>query len=184
VGWSAAGEKEWRAVVQTFGTACGSKFRTHVHIAAENRMNAPKRSNLTAKSLGIEIESGREREIFKWFLASFLFGKRIQQQVAERTYRVLVDRYGCDTPEKLGRHSWQELVDMLGEGHYVRYDESTAERLLKMCAKLKHEYGGKLSRIRDSSKNRRDLEQRLLEFEGIGPKTVEIFMREARKIWR
>jgi endonuclease III len=51
----------------------------------------------------------------------------------------------------------------------VRYDESTAERLLKLCRKLGQEYGGKL--------------RRLLEFEGIGLKTVQIFMREAVQVW-
>ena len=73
---------------------------------------------------------------------------------------------------------------MLGEGHYTRYDESTAERLLKLCAKLNGEYGGKLGNLREQSKDRRDLEKRLAEFEGVGPKTVEIFMREAGKVWR
>ena len=72
---------------------------------------------------------------------------------------------------------------MLGEGHYTRYDESTAERLLKLCAKLNSEYGGKLGNLREQSKDRRDLEKRLAEFEGVGPKTVEIFMREAGKVW-
>jgi len=72
---------------------------------------------------------------------------------------------------------------MLGEGHYVRYDESTAERLLKLSDKLNNEYGGKLGNIREQSKDRKELEKRLGEFEGIGPKTVEIFMREAQKVW-
>ena len=72
---------------------------------------------------------------------------------------------------------------MLGEGHYVRYDESTAERLLKLCEKLNKEYGGKISGIHEASENRKDFEKRLGEFEGIGPKTVEIFMREAGKVW-
>jgi|TARA_Y100001949_G_scaffold174175_1_gene181126 endonuclease III len=72
---------------------------------------------------------------------------------------------------------------MLGEGRYVRYDESTAERLLKLCNKLNSEYGGKLGNMREQSKDRKDLEKRLGEFEGIGPKTVEIFMREAEKVW-
>jgi len=72
---------------------------------------------------------------------------------------------------------------MLGEGHYVRYDESTAERLLKLCTKLNDEYGGKLGGIHEQSESRKDLEKRLAEFEGVGPKTVEIFMREAAKVW-
>lgn len=139
-------------------------------------------SEISAKELGIEIEKG-EGELFKWFIASFLFGKRIQQDIAAEAYRVIVDKHRRDTPRKLCNCSWQELVNMLGEGRYVRYDESTAERLLKLCNKLNSEYGGKLGNLREQSKDRKDLEKRLAEFEGIGPKTVEIFMREARKVW-
>lgn len=137
---------------------------------------------ISAKELGIDIEKG-ERELFKWFIASFLFGKRIQQDIAAEAYRVIIDKHQRDTPRKLGNCSWQELVRMLGEGRYVRYDESTAERLLKLCEKLNSEYGGKLGNLHEQSENRVDLEKRLIEFEGVGPKTVEIFMREAQKVW-
>ncbi len=139
-------------------------------------------AEISAKDLGIDIEKG-EGELFKWFLASFLFGKRIQQDIAAEAYRVIVDKHKRDTPRKLGNCSWQQIVDMLGEGHYVRYDESTADRLLKLCEKLNTEYGGKLGRLREMSESRKDLEKRLAEFEGVGPKTVEIFMREAKKVW-
>ncbi|MEK0361684.1 DNA methylase [Pseudomonas sp. CBC3] len=137
---------------------------------------------ISAKDLGIEIEKG-EGELFKWFIASFLFGKRIQQDIAAEAYRVIVDKHKRDTPRKLCNCSRQQLISMLGEGRYVRYDESTAERLLKLCEKLNSEYGGKLGNIREQSESRTALEKRLAEFEGIGPKTVEIFMREAAKVW-
>lgn len=141
------------------------------------------RKRISAGDLGINIDSGKEQELFKWFLASFLFGKRIQQSIAAQTYHVLVDEHHLDTPAKICRHSWQELVDMLGEGHYVRYDESTADRLLKMCAKLKRDYGGKLGRVRKQSANGAEAQRKLQDFTGVGPKTVEIFMREARRVW-
>ena len=134
-------------------------------------------SEISGKDLGIDIEKG-EGELFKWFIASFLFGKRIQRDIAAEAYRVIVDEHGRDTPSKLGHCSRRELVRMLGEGHYT-----TAERLLKLCAKLNGEYGGKLGNLREQCKDRRDLEKRLAEFEGVGPKTVEIFMREAGKVW-
>lgn len=139
-------------------------------------------SEVTAQELGIDVTKG-EGELFKWFLASFLFGKRIQQEIAVETYRVIVEKHKRDTPGKLCKCSWQELVDMLGEGHYTRYDESTAERLLKLCEKLNGEYDGEVSAIHEASGNRKDLEKRLQDFDGIGPKTVEIFMREAGKVW-
>ncbi len=135
-----------------------------------------------AEALGIEIGKG-EGELFKWFIASFLFGKRIQRDIAAEAYRVIVDKHGHDSPAKLGNCSRRALVGMLGEARYVRYDESTAERLAKLCDRLNREYDGALGRIRELSKDRKELEKRLAEFEGVGPKTVEIFMREAEKVW-
>lgn len=141
------------------------------------------KKQLRAEELGIDVKSGRERELFKWFLASFLFGKRIQQDIAAKAYRVLVDKHGLDTPHKISQCTWQQLVDMLGEAHFVRYDESTATRLLELSKKLEADHGGKLGRLRETSRNRRDCEARLGEFKGVGPKTIEIFMREAAQVW-
>lgn len=139
--------------------------------------------DVSAKELDIELGKDNEQALFKWFLASFLFGKRIQQQIAVDAYRVIVEKYRIDTPRKLCKRTWQELVNMLGEGHYVRYDESTADRLLKLCEKLNREYDGKVVAIQQASADRGDFEKRLREFDGIGPKTVEIFMREAGPLW-
>jgi 3-methyladenine DNA glycosylase/8-oxoguanine DNA glycosylase len=68
---------------------------------------------------------------------------------------------------------------MLGQAHYVRYDETTASRLLELAGKLNNDYGGKVGNIVEASSDRQAFEKRLSEFEGIGPKTIEIFMREA-----
>ncbi len=66
---------------------------------------------ISAKDLGIDVEKG-EGELFKWFVASFLFGKRIQRDIAAEAYRVIVDKHRRDTPRKLGHCSWRELVNM------------------------------------------------------------------------
>ena len=68
---------------------------------------------------------------------------------------------------------------MLGQARYVRYDRSTAERLRALCGRLDDEYGGRVRALLERSADQGEFEQRLLAFEGIGPKTVEIFMREA-----
>ena len=136
---------------------------------------------ISAEQLGLAsgLDGVDEQALFKWLLASFLFGKPIQQAVAERAYWILVEQLGLDTPAKLARCSQQELVRLLGQARYVRYDISTAARLNKLSRKLLAEYGGTVSAIRQHSPTRHDFAQRLLAFEGIGPKTVEIFMREA-----
>jgi hypothetical protein len=45
------------------------------------------------------------------------------------------------------------------------------------------DYGGRLSRLHDAARGARDLEQRLLAFYGVGPVTMNIFLRELRPFW-
>ncbi|PNF98916.1 DNA methylase [Stutzerimonas kunmingensis] len=135
-----------------------------------------------AEDLGIDVTRG-EAELFKWFVASFLFGKRIQRDIAAEAYRVLVERNRLDTPHKLRDCGQRRLVQLLGQARYVRYDESTAARLLKLGDKLLTEYDGRLGRLRELGETHDGVEKRLLAFEGVGPKTVEIFLREAARGW-
>ncbi len=139
-------------------------------------------AEIGAEDLGIDVTRG-EAELFKWFVASFLFGKRIQRDIGAEAYRVLVERNRLDTPRKLRDCGPRGLVQLLGQARYVRYDESTAARLLKLGNKLLTEYDGRLGRLRELGVTRDGVEKRLLAFEGVGPKTVEIFLREAARVW-
>ncbi|KAB0496481.1 DNA methylase [Pseudomonas vancouverensis] len=141
------------------------------------------RKNISAQDLQIDLEGANEKGLFKWLLASFLMGKRIQSEIAAQAYRVIVDQYQRDSPGKLAKTTQRELVAMLGEAHYVRYDETTAARLLALAARLSAEYEGKVLNMVSASADRQDFERRLTAFEGIGPKTVEIFMREAARVF-
>ena len=42
-----------------------------------------------AENLRIQLSSKKEEDLFKWFLACLLYGKPIQQQVAERAFLTL-----------------------------------------------------------------------------------------------
>jgi len=137
---------------------------------------------ISATDLHISLNDANEEGLFKWLIASFLMGKRIQGPIAAKAYQVVVDKHQRDTPRKLGNCTHRQLVAMLGEAHYVRYDETTASRLLALAHKLNDEYAGKVSNIVKASTDRDEFEKRLCAFEGIGPKTVEIFMREAGKV--
>src|SRR3546814_4037895 len=139
-------------------------------------------AEIGAEDLGIDVTRG-EAELFKWFVASFLFGKRIQRDIAAEAYRVLAGRNRLDTPRNLRDCGPRRLVQLLGQARYVRYDESTAARLLKLGDKLLTEYDGRLGRLRELGETRDGVEKRLLAFEGVGPKTVEIFLREAARVW-
>ena len=135
--------------------------------------------SITATELGIELTPEDDGSLFKWFIASFLMGKRIQAPIAAQAYKVIVEEQGRDTARKLQHCTSRELVAMLGRAHYVRYDETTAQRLLDLSAKLSAEYAGKITQIRSASADRQAFEKRLAQFDGVGPKTIEIFMRDA-----
>jgi endonuclease III len=136
-------------------------------------------SRLSADDLGFRVRADDERSMFKWLLASFLFGKRIGHKVAAATWRVLVDVHGLDSPRRLLGCTHAQLVAMLGQGGYARYDHSTAERLRLLCGTLLEQYHGRVLVIFEAAESREDFERRLLRFKGIGPVTLEIFMREA-----
>ena len=103
-------------------------------------------------------------------------------QYYEGKYKEIVEEQGRDTARKLQHCTSRELVAMLGRAHYVRYDETTAQRLLDLSAKLNAEYAGKITHILNASESRADFEKRLGAFDGVGPKTIEIFMRDAAKV--
>ncbi|MHA3735480.1 DNA methylase [Pseudomonas sp. Eth.TT006] len=137
---------------------------------------------ISAHDLQISLDSANEEGLFKWLLASFLMGKRIQADIAAEAYRVIAERHQRDTPRKLANCTHRQLVGMLGEARYVRYDETTAARLLALAARLNDEYAGKIGNMLKASADRAEFEKRLMAFDGIGPKTVEIFMREAARV--
>ncbi|NVZ50424.1 DNA methylase [Pseudomonas sp. B6002] len=138
--------------------------------------------SISASELGIDLTSEDDNSLFKWFIASFLMGKRIQAPIAAQAYRVIVEEEGCDTARKLQHCTSAQLVAMLGRAHYVRYDESTAQRLLDLSARLNAQYAGNITQMRDASEDRQSFEKRLAEFDGVGPKTIEIFMRDAAAV--
>lgn len=136
--------------------------------------------NISAQDLGLTIEK-KEKTLFKWFLASYLFGKRIQQDVARQTWEVFM-KNGVDTPRKIANHSWQELVDLLGEGNYRRYDESTARNLQEMARQLIRDHHGNLLNMYNCCDDPKHFSKQLQKLKGVGPKTAEIFMREAQPV--
>lgn len=133
-------------------------------------------------SLGIDLASGNSQEIFKWFLASILFGARIGEKIAANTYREFA-RKGVVTPKSVLNTGWNGLVEILDSGGYVRYDFKTATQLLEIMGTLQERYAGDLNLLHQQAIDERDLESRLMEFKGIGPVTTNIFLRELRGVW-
>ncbi|MGY3283707.1 endonuclease III [Pseudomonas fulva] len=134
---------------------------------------------ISAALLGIDMHQCHGRGLYKWLLASFLIGKRIRASVAVQAYQVLVDTHGLDTPGKLAKCPHHTLVKLLGQAGYARYDESTARRLHRLGKGLEAEMDHVLL---DDAVDMAHVNAWLLRFEGVGPKTLEIFMREAAPV--
>jgi endonuclease III len=146
-------------------------------------IEALKRSRLYSEELGIKLGKN-DKECFKWFLASILFGGRISETIAKKTYRTF-ERYELLAPQKILEAGRDFLVNpIMREGGYVRYDGRKSMQILRDAEMLRDEYGGSLNTLHRISINSRDLENRLLAFYGIGPVTVNIFLRELRPYWR
>jgi endonuclease III len=134
------------------------------------------------EELGIDLSKREEGEVFKWFLASLLFGARISMKLAARTYKEF-EAVRILTPEDILRAGWDRLVEILDEGGYVRYDFKTATRLLDIAKTLTERCDGRITRILDSTADYHKLVRALEEFKGVGPVTVNIFLRELRDLW-
>lgn len=142
-----------------------------------------RRTRLYSEELGIALRENSDGECFKWFLASVLFGGRISETIAEHTYRAFV-RHKLLTPQRILRAGWSFLVNpIMREGGYVRYDGRKSTQILTDCETLLADYGGSLKRLHRMAADGADLEQRLSAFFGVGPVTVNIFLRELRPYW-
>lgn len=149
-----------------------------------SKIDELKRSLLYSEELGIDLKKNSDEELFKWFLASILFGARITESIAKNTYRAF-ERYNLLEPQKILDAGWDFLVNpIMREGGYVRYDFKTSTKILKICETLIREYDGSLKKLHEVSRDAKDLEKRLLNFYGIGLVTMNIFLRELRPYWR
>jgi len=134
--------------------------------------------------LGINLETKDDVEIFKWFLASVLFGAPINETSVIRTYKCF-ERYGVLTPKKILETGWDGLVKILDEGGYTRYDFKTSDKLLEVMGNLLKKYEGSLNLIHEQASDPYDLEKRLKDLgKGVGDVTVSIFLRELRDLWK
>ncbi|MEM2970968.1 MAG: hypothetical protein QW270_00895 [Candidatus Bathyarchaeia archaeon] len=133
--------------------------------------------------LGINLSSGEETEIFKWFLASVLFGAPINETSVIKTYKFF-QKYDVLTPKRILQTGWNGLVKILDEGGYTRYDFKTADKLLEVMKNLTQKYNGSLAFLHDSAYDTHDLEKQLRDLgKGVGEVTAKIFLRELRGMW-
>jgi len=135
-----------------------------------------------AEDFGLDVIDGGDDDMFRWFLLSFLFGKPIQSTVAANTWRIFIDRK-LDTPWAILNTRHRQLVHILDEGKYTRYDEVMATALHKCMERLISDYEGSLVLMFESSEDEEQFSKRLQTLYGVGPKTAEIFMRETEELF-
>ena len=125
------------------------------------------------KKLGIDLSKGEEKELYKWLTAVTLFSKPIQRSVAAKASMQLSSE-GLHSPDAIETAGWDELRDALIRGHYGRFDESTATRLLHQAKHLKTEYGT-LTNLLDS-RTPEEIREEIQSFNGIGPLGGQLFI--------
>ena len=126
--------------------------------------------------LGLDV--GNPEDWFPWFVAASLFAKPISATAARTTAQLLF-KEGIRTPSTIERCGWEGLVTILDLGGYVRYDFSTATKLLAIATALPSE---RLRRIVTGASIAREFEEELTFIKGVGLKTVAFFVRELRGV--
>lgn len=117
--------------------------------------------------------------MFRWFLLCYLFGKPIRSETAIGTWQLFIRK--LDTPWAIMEASEHQLVTVLHQGGYTRYQHVTAHGL-KVCMDLLiREYEGSLLLMLESSMDENEFSKRLQKLYGVGPKIAEIFTRETQE---
>jgi endonuclease III len=135
-----------------------------------------------AEDAGIVLKD-QPAALFKLLVLANLLSTRISSDIAVAAARELFEA-GGGTARGMARLSWQERVDALGRAHYVRYDESSADRLIEMAQRVSDEYFGDLREIAERSHHDVAAVRRMLkQFKGIGDTGADIYLREVQDSW-
>ncbi|MFA9431442.1 endonuclease [Egicoccus sp. AB-alg2] len=136
-----------------------------------------------AAELGIDLEGGGADARFQLCVAALLISARISTRIAVAAARSLFDA-GFTSARRMRDASWQQRVDALGAGGYVRYDESTATYLGDTAELLLERYDGDLEALREAAGREPAREYELLqECKGIGTVGANVFLREVQTVW-
>jgi hypothetical protein len=136
-----------------------------------------------AEDLGIEADANDPSPLFCLLISALLFSTRISHHIALKSARILFER-GWTTPERMAATTWEQRVQALDEGGYVRYDERTSMMLGETAQRLLDLYQGDLRKLRIAAEREPARERSLLDqFKGVGDVAVNIFFREAQLAW-
>lgn len=140
-------------------------------------------SQLYSEALDIDLAGGSESACFSWFVASQLYGGRIAEATAAKTYAVFAEEKLL-SPRAIMDAGRDYLINpVMRRGGYVRYDNRKAEQILRACRTLIDDYEGRITALHAAAADAADLEARLKGIYGVGPVTANIFLRELRPFW-
>lgn len=135
-----------------------------------------------ADEAGIAMKD-KPMPIFELLVLCMLASKPIDATIATRAAHELF-RTGMRTPQSVLDADRAAMIKAFGRAHYVRYDESSATRLVDMARTVTDEYGGDLRELADRSGRTITEAKRLLkQFKGIGDTGADIFLREIQDVW-
>ena len=135
-----------------------------------------------AAEAGVRI-SDRPMPLFQLLVLCMLASKPIDATIAMRAGHQLFSD-GLRTPKAVLDADRRTMIDAFGRAHYVRYDESSATRLIEIARRVLDEYSGDLREIARRSDNKIDIAKRMLkQFKGIGDTGADIYLREVQDVW-
>lgn len=130
----------------------------------------------SASDLGLDLDRATPQQLYRWFLVCLLFGRPIQQELAIGAWHSLLDA-GFTSPKKFDGASRERLRKVLDDGGYGRFDYLMSDELHAVMSAVVDRYDS-VNRLVRTASSRHDLESRLQEFDGVGPTTARIFLRD------
>ncbi|MGV0645386.1 endonuclease [Mycolicibacterium sp. XJ2546] len=135
-----------------------------------------------ADEAGIRLKD-QPMPLFELLVLCMLASKPIDAAIAVSAARELFAD-GLRKPDAVLEADRQQMIRAFGRAHYVRYDESSADRLIDIAGTVRDEYHGDLRRLAAEADGDAGTAAALLkQFKGIGDTGADIFLREAQDIW-
>jgi endonuclease III len=135
-----------------------------------------------AAEAGIRLND-KPMPLFQLLVLCMLASKPIGATIAMHAARELFSD-GLRTPKAVLESDRRTMIDAFGRAHYVRYDESSADRLTDIAERVRDEYSGDLRKLNERGSHDIDATtRRLKEFKGIGDIGADMFLREVQELW-
>jgi hypothetical protein len=135
-----------------------------------------------AEEAGIRLRD-KPMPLFQLLVLCMLASKPIGATTAVQAAREVFGA-GLKTPKAVLAADRKTMIGAFGRAHYVRYDESSATRLVDIAVAVRDDYSGDLRRLATAGECDTNSVKRLLkQFKGIGDTGADIFLREVQDVW-